>query len=367
MNLVKLITDQISSDTIGKLSALLGINGETAQSAVGAAIPSLLAGLGGLVSQDDGVRKLTGVLNSLDDSTFGSLDRQLHGDASAMLQKGNSLLGSLFGDGSANNLSSAISRYAGLSSDTARSLLSYLMPLVLGRVASQWQNLGATPGALRNLFAEQQPNIANAVPADFDLDGVPGLARFREMARPATSTARSQASESRSLAATLLPLALLLLAAFAVWSFWNNRPANQAAVDEEIDETEEVVVMKPVAPELAGLAGMPEATRAKEELTEFFTSATSGFAKIKDAASAEAALPQLEELNRKIDTLRTALSGLPEAGRTALDSFLKEHVEPLKRQATSALSLPNLSERVKSLIQEIVRKLEELHIIDRTP
>jgi hypothetical protein len=364
MNLVKLITDQISSDTIGKLGLLLGIGGESAKSAIGAAVPSLLTALGGLASQDDGVRRLTGVLNGLDDSTFGSFDRQLHGDTSAMLQKGNSLLGSLFGDGLASNIAGAISGYTELNSDTVRSLLAYLMPLVLGRVAGQWQILGATPGALRSLFAEQQQNISNAVPADFALDDVPGLARIREMARPAASSAKSVASESRSLASTLLPLALLLLVAFVVWSFWNNRPANQPGVAEVVDETEEVVVMKPVAPDSIG---MPDVTSAKEQLTGFFTSAGDVFAKIKDSASAEAAMPQLGELNRKIDALKSTFTRLPAAGQTALEGFIKEHIDPLRQQAAQTLSLPGLSERVKSLIQEIVRKLEELHIIDRTP
>jgi hypothetical protein len=364
MNLVKLITDQLSSDALGKLCALLGVDSESAESAAGTAVPSLLAGLAGLATQEEGVRKLTGVLNSLDEGMFGNFDRMLSGDTGGLQQKGGSLLNSLFGDSLSNNLATAISRFTGLDAGTAKSLLAYLLPLVLGRVASQWRNQGGTPGALKNLFADQKRNIADAVPSGFSLDDVPGLGRLGDVARSTAHAAKGAERATRSTASTLLPLALLLLGAFLLWSFWRNRPEAMQAGAEKAAEAEKVTVMKPVAPESLD---MPEVTRMKDDLAETVKTFGEALAGIKDAASAEAALPQLEELNRKIDAMKNTLRNLPEAGRTTLQTFVHEQIDPLKRQASDTLSLPGLSERIKTLINEIVRKLEELHVVGASP
>jgi hypothetical protein len=99
MNLVKLITDQISSDALAKLCSILGVDRDTAESAITAAVPTMLAGIGGLASQEDGARKLTGTLNNLDDSMFGNFDRLISGDAATLRLKGGGLLSSLLGDG----------------------------------------------------------------------------------------------------------------------------------------------------------------------------------------------------------------------------------------------------------------------------
>jgi hypothetical protein len=90
------------------------------------------------------------------------------------------------------------------------------------------------------------------------------------------------------------------------------------------------------------------------------------FASITDAASAEAAAPKLEELSTKIDTIKRAMAQLPETGRTTLQRVVDQQLNPMKEQAQKALDLPGLSERIRALITQIVRKLEEWHIIDTT-
>ena len=215
--------------------------------------------------------------------------------------------------------------------------------------------------ALKSLFADQKRNIADAVPSGFSLEDVPGLARFADAARSAT---KSVEAKSRSMASTLLPLALLLLAAFVVWSIWQKRPEPiQAGAEKAAAEAEKVTAMKPVMPESLDIPGF---ATMKDDLTGMFKTAGEALSGIKDAVSAEAAMPQLEELSRKLDTMKESVRTLPEAGRAMLQTWVQEHLAPLKEQAEKTLSLPGLSERIKTLINEIVRKLEELHIIGST-
>src|SRR5215204_3435760 len=97
MNLVKLITDQFSGDTMDKLSGLLGADRSNVSTAVSAAVPSMLAGVLGMASDDDGARKLSNTLSLVDTNTAGDFKRSLEGDTGSIVQKGNNLLGSLFG------------------------------------------------------------------------------------------------------------------------------------------------------------------------------------------------------------------------------------------------------------------------------
>jgi hypothetical protein len=365
MNLIKLITDQLSSDALAKLTAILGVDREDVESAVTAAVPSVLAGIGGLATHEDGIRKLSSTLDSLDDSMFGNFDRQLSSDAGTMLQKGNRLLNGLFGEGLSSNLANALSRFTGLSPDAVRSLLAYLTPLILGRVASQWRNQGGTTTALTNLFRDQGRAIEDALPSGFSLDDVPGLAHAGELGRAATRAATSGVAASKSLVSTLVPLALVVAGALLLWSFLRGREQPQeAGVNEVVDESAKVVALKPILSDAPSLTDVGE---MKQDLTNLFQDFGTAFAGIKDGPSAEAALPGLEELNRRLDATKKTLTSLPDASRTALAAFMNEPLESIKAQAAKVLSLPGLAEQIKSLIHECVRKLDEFQKTEPTP
>lgn len=351
MNLVKLITDQLSSDTLAKLASLLGVDSETVESTVAAAVPSMLAGLGGLVSKEDGVRKLSATLGSLDDTMFGNFDRLLGGDTGALLQKGSGLIDGLFGDTMSSNLTTALSRFTGLNSSTVKSLLAYLTPLVLGRVASQWRNQGGTPGALKTLFADQKRHIEDALPSGIAPEDIPGFSRAIDARSDATRAATGPAP-TKPLASTLLPLALLIAGALVLWSYFHNRQQPQLADEKPaLDASEEVVAMKPV---------VPDASQMKQQWTDLVTGILSTFAEIKDGTTAGAALPQLEEIDKRIDTLRESFDSLPAASQAGLGTFMKDQIATAKSQATRVRSLPGLPDEIKTLVDQIVRKLDEL-------
>jgi Bacterial protein of unknown function (DUF937) len=358
MNLVKLITDQLSSDTRDKLALILGVNRESIESATTAAVPAILAEIEGLANQEDGIRQLTATLGGLDDTMFGNFDRLLSGDTGAMLQKGSGQLHSLLGDDTSNSLSTALSRFTGLSPSTIKSLLAYLTPLVLGRVASQWRNQGGTPAALRTLLVDQKRNIEDALPSGFAPDQVPGFSRLKNARAAATRAASDPESAVKPLASTLMPLALLIVAALLLWGYLHGRQQPQdAGVKPAVDASEEVVAMKPVVPDAAGLA---DAAQVKQQWTDVFTGLSTTFTEIKDGAAASAALPRLEELDRQIDTLRQGFDALPESGKSSLGTSLNEQIDLAKKQSAKVLSLPGLPEQVKSLIDKIVHKLGEL-------
>jgi Bacterial protein of unknown function (DUF937) len=356
MNLVNQIMNQLSGDALGKLSGLLGTDGETTEQAASAAVPSLLAGLAGLASQAGGPQKITTALGNIDTSTLGNLAHMLGGNSDSLTQKGGSLLSSLFGDSLLSSIATAISRFSGLNAGAAKSLLAALAPMVFGQVASQWKSRGASASALTSLLAEQKHNIADAIPSGFTLPEVPGLAKSGDTVR---AGGRQAESATKSVSSWALPLAILAIGAFLLWSFLSAHPAaEQAAVKPTVQPPERTTVMKPVVPDTQ--AATNDVSQLTTQVGDIFKSATDTFSGIKDAASAEAALPQLQELKAKLATARESVGRLPEMSRTTIRQFVEQRFAAMKDRIDAIGLIPGISAEVKALMNEIVNEIKEL-------
>src|SRR5262245_23254569 len=233
MDLVKTILDQLSGDNLDRLSSQLGTSPKAANAAVSAAVPTILSSLAGLAANHDGAKKLSSALGGLDLGKLASFASLLGGDRNTVAQQGQNLLGSLFGDSLVSNIASSIGRYAGLDAGTTKTLLSFIMPFILGKVAGTWQNKGGSPSALQGLLADQKESIADALPGGFSLGSIPGLpsadAALRTAGRAASAAgeaatdagrravgaanraAGAAADATTSLLSWLLPLAALVL------------------------------------------------------------------------------------------------------------------------------------------------------------
>jgi hypothetical protein len=367
MNLVRILEDQLSGDTIDKISSKIGADAETTSRALSAAVPTLLASLKNLASDADGVRRLTSTLGSVDTNAYGNIAQAIGSDSGGLVSKGMGLLGSLFGGGMLSNIVSAISRYAGMDSAITQKVLAFITPTILGKLATQWKSQGGTSAALSSLLNDQARYIPDSLPPGFSLDHVPGLTGAADTARAATHTTRraadTTARSAPSIANWLLPLVGALALAFLLWQIFKPRPdADRDVVQAPSRDAETVTAMRPTLPDV----DIPDVSTASEELSGTFRSLNESFANITDAASAEREIPKLEELSAKIDSMKTALDRLPEAGRSTLQTTINESLVPLKEQAQETLSLPGLTDRVKQLITQIIRKLEDWQLISTT-
>jgi hypothetical protein len=367
MNLIRMLEEQLSGDTLDKLSSEVGADPDKTARAASAAVPALIGGLARLASNQDGIRKLSSVLGNVDAGDLGNIS-QLSGDTGNWINKGMGWLNSLLGDNLLGSVAATIGRFAGLDPGIAKRLLAGLAPLVLGKVARQWQSAGGTPTALTSLLAEQERYIPDSLPPGFSLAQIPGLAGASETVRAAAPTTRRAAETAGqaapSIASWLLPLAALVVGALLLWYFLRPRPeAAPTAATETTAPGERVTVMRPEVPDTTDV---PSVNQLTDQLNTTFRTLGETFSNIKDAASAEAAAPRLEELSTKIDSLKAMMARLPEAGRATLQQSVQQQLGPIKEQAQSTLSLPGLSERIKQLITQIVRKLEEWNVIQRT-
>jgi hypothetical protein len=175
-NLISLVMQFLSPAMVERIAAALGIDRNTARTAVGAAVPSLLVVLSNVAAQPGGAQKLASFVTQQFDALDGFADQIGSGAQSSVIDQGSRILTSLLGSHDQNSLTTAISRFAGLDQRATASLLGMLVPVILSTIAHQQ---GATrtidPGRIASLLAGQKDNIVAVLPA--------GLSNLLECAR----------------------------------------------------------------------------------------------------------------------------------------------------------------------------------------
>jgi Bacterial protein of unknown function (DUF937) len=192
VNLVSLVMQFLTPDMIGRVAAALGLDRSPVQSAIGVAVPGLLAGLSGVATEPGGPQKLVDAAKR-ETGTLGRLEEMLCATECSVIGP-SQLLPSLLGVREQNVLVDAVGRFAGLGRDKSSLLLGLLVHVVVGIIAQQQGNRGLGPSRMANLLASQKDNIAAALPAELsNLLSVTGLLNSRD------GTARTTAAMSMRL------------------------------------------------------------------------------------------------------------------------------------------------------------------------
>jgi len=227
MNIVEIIMKRLGSgDSISKIASHLGVNQEQAGKAVGATIPTLLAGLVGAGTKPEGASQLASLLSKEAPEELGDLDPHLTAGASMGASESNPL-SPLLGQGGLRQLTGVLSKFTGVSESAIDKLFGMLTPVVLGVLGRQARGLDAT--ALSSLLASQQTHIKSAIPPGLGTmlsSAIPGIGvllglgedQVSSAARAAGSTAASTGRQAESASSPfkrlLIPLIVAALAIF---------------------------------------------------------------------------------------------------------------------------------------------------------
>ena len=196
-----------SNEVLSRIGSLIGLSPERTRSAIGAAVPAILAALVGLVQKPAGRDQLAAAVRNQDPGVLDNLSAMLgSGRQNSLIDSGSSLLTSLLGDSKVGGLSGAIARFAGLNQGSATSLLGALAPVVLGALGREQRAQGLDAQGLAGLLNDQKGSIAQALPAGLAselgstglLDGVAD--RLGEGVSTTARAARAEAARTASVA-----------------------------------------------------------------------------------------------------------------------------------------------------------------------
>jgi hypothetical protein len=160
-----------------------------AQTALGAAVPSILSALANLAGRAGGAQKLANAVTAQPTDILGSIAGSLTGSAQAA-DKGTSILSSLLGGGGLGLLASTVSRFVGISEGSMRSMMGMLAPVILAVLGREQRAAGLDVNGLARLLTGQKEEIAAAMPS--------GLSRLLEDSGAQEAIASSSSPERRT-------------------------------------------------------------------------------------------------------------------------------------------------------------------------
>jgi hypothetical protein len=380
-NLIALIAQFLTPDMIGRIASGLGIDRSLAQKAIDAAIPALLARLAGHASKPEGARQLSNVLAQQGPDALAKLRDAINGPQRGLGESGWDPSSALLGGGTMNRLSAVIGNFAGIGEGTSKSLLSVLGPVVMGVLGQQQRNTGLDASGLAALLASQREEIAAAIPSGLTnqlsgaglLDAVNEGARSSAAAASATAnriggasertiaTASQAASAARSNAMSQLPFWLVALAVLAglAWYFLRGHGGDELAEETRATATQTVEQARATT----GLAtanltvGGVDLAKQVNASVGTLSAALTG---IKDIASAQAALPKIQEATAELDQVNALAAQLPPDGRKTLAGLIAAASPTIYQLCDKVVTMPGVGAIAKPAIDELRTRLDAL-------
>ena len=387
MNLVQEVLKQFGGDSLGQLASLVGGSSGDVDKALKAAVPSVLAGLTGLAGQGQGgVDKIASALKGVEGGGF-DLSDLLKGGApkvEEVSKTGNSILEGLMGKAPLAALLLGLGKFLG-GSGLITKLLPLLAPRMLSMITKQMKSGGFGVADLAKLLLSQKSGLVSALPAGLGsvLSGVQGLGDLSGVLGAVSAPTSSPAKHSRPVeepagAGKWLPLMLiplLLGGLYFLFGRGGSEPTRtgpalgKAGLEEAAAKATEMTgkaadTVKDVAEkakdaaaaatenldELLGDAGVA----LKGKFTDYFSGLTGALDGIKDADTAKAALPKLEEMEGSLGGLIGSVKELPEAARPFFNEMVAGSQKAIADKVTSVLGLPGVEEILKPVLDKII-------------
>jgi uncharacterized protein YjeT (DUF2065 family) len=403
MNLLETLMKNFGGDTVGQLAKVVGGDSADVGNLVKGLLPTILAGLSTTASAPGGADKIATALKGSEGREF-DLDSILNGGPAKVeeaTKKGTSILEGLFGKGMLLALLPVLGKVLG-NSGLITKLLPLLAPMALkmivGQMGGKSSGGGFDIGSLTKLLVGQKSSFLGALPSGLGdaLKGVQGFADLGgDVARTAGAAAHSvgkavdSAAHSASRAAgqaadagsdfmsKLLPLALGALALLAGLYFFTRPAADKVdaakdaagkAANQAAQMTTQIAGEAKKAAANAGKAvegAVEGATDALGEVGDAFLGNAKGMFKdltglldgIKDADTATAAAPKLEEQYSILEKMIAGTKDLPEAAQGAVGAVVKEATGALNSKITEILGLPGVADILKPILDKITAGL----------
>jgi outer membrane protein OmpA-like peptidoglycan-associated protein len=215
LNIIELVKEDLSDDMTNKIAGILGESSTNLHQALQGIVPSIFTGI--LLKVESADPQDT--LNLSTDASRIDIPYNLNSlSGGAGSSRGMDFLKIIFGE-KTSDLASAVSTYAGISSQSALALMSITAPVALGTLGKHILNTNMNASGLRSFLNGQHKKILNAMPASLFLEGIMGLENLSGIAEKFSGT-EVVASKAHSRRRWLWFVIAILLAAGLAWYFY---------------------------------------------------------------------------------------------------------------------------------------------------
>jgi hypothetical protein len=381
-NLIALLERLLGSgDVLARLGALIGASPEKTKSAIGAAVPGLLASLVGVAQNPEGRTRLAAQVQNQDPGLLDNLASTLTGGGeTSLINSGSRALSSLFGQDKVEGLTGAISGFTGLDRNSTGPLLGALAPVVMGVLGREQRAQGLDAQGLARMLGDQKEQIAAALPSGLAgalgatglLDGVAerlgqgagraaqagqaAVAGADRAADAATSHASGAVAAARRSSGSPLRWVIAAVAALAVlwigYQFLFRGDQMQEAADKAVDTATQVG-------ESAKNLTVGDVD-VGQEVTGWFDGVTKTLGDVTDAASAEAALPKLNDFGSSLDKISGLAEQLPAEGKSTLVALVSAALPNLEALVAKVSEIPGAGDVIGPVADAMLEKLRAM-------
>ena len=259
-------------------------------------------------------------------------------------------------------------------------------PAIIGTLGREQKAGGLDAAALANALIAQKQQVADAIPADFAkmlagtglLDTVQGKTDTTAKAMPATPTrtvgtvspAPAAATRGSAAAATAIPAAhhhhhfawwpwlLAIAAACGLW--WS-------VFGEKVMQDHPITAIPANVPPSTTLATTPVAlppvianTEVGKQIVNVVDEMKGAIGGVRDAATAQTALPRLQDIAGRLDKVSASAARLNPDARRALATYVTSQQGLVKTSIGSVLALPGVSTILKSVLDQLQGRIDGL-------
>ena len=352
MNLVSMGMNFFGPAVARKIAGMIGIESPMVVNAITAALPAILAAVAGKAAKGDGAGSMLGLLSSADNASPADFESGLDGASIGDLSaNGGNLLSQLIGGNESASIANAVSRHANIPADGVQTLMGTMGPAVAGLLKGQVADNGLDAGGFADMLKGQSANIAQGMPEGFAqqlagtgiMDAIGGgadetIAQVREtvaQAKESVSTATETASSGGG--GMMKWIILALIAAAAAWFFLGKGT--------------------PDVSDVAGDTLMVGDVNLSEQFGGITESLTGTLTGITDAASAEAAVPQLEEATQGIDGLGDLIGQLGGDQQGMFGGLVSTALSALRPLIDQALAAAGEGSPIQPIVEGLLEKL----------
>lgn len=356
-DLISEIINYLSPNTMNQIADALGSDRGSVQTAIKGVIPALMAKFAEMSSRPGGAQKLFGAVEQADtgdpDSWMDSIKQQIN--RPDIVSTGTSMLQSLLGGG-VEDLKSAISRFSGLSLGNIGKIMGLVTPLIMGVLNRELRTQGLDATGLSNLLRRQSGNISAAMPAE--------LARMAGVGNTAGASARTTSYQPQTPRPTsapssntwywAVPLAVLALGA-GLYYLYDREPEQVAEVDRPAPTA---APQGTTTPNVITAAAPGEIKSSLERLSN-------SLGNIRDAASAQTALPELQGIAQQFERAAQAIGTMTTEQKKELSNLLSTQMPKLNEQIERVLTMPGIEKDVEPAIKSLRAEMDSLSAASR--
>jgi Bacterial protein of unknown function (DUF937) len=396
-NLVSLIMQFLTPDVINRIASAVGLDRNTTDQASSALVPAMLGGLTKLAGTSDGARRLFDVVSKQPPGLLDSMAGMIGGSGQkTLMENGLSMVSSLLGGSATQTLASAVSRFSGADQSSASSLLGLLAPMVTGALARETASNGLDASGLAQMLNGQKANIQAALPSGF-ADLLKGTGVIGDMAGQTARAATTAATSAGVMAQRAAQGSAAAAGSSMRWTYWAIPALAVLAAAWWLmgNRTERVAEQRPAAPPvtttappatttapsrettgsvpstaddlrtrttqaLAALTSAPGGTEIANQTTSALDVVKATLSQVTDAASAQTALPKLQDALGQMDKVRGMATNLPTGGRTALANLIALNMPAINAQLDKVLAIPGVAAILKQPIDALRTDLDTL-------